>query len=202
MVNSISMPTAPKKVPQRVMVFIDHSNVLHNLIDVRKIDHLWEKWYDPKKLADKLAGNRELIGVYFYCAPPPPYLLQEGKRGEDMYWTQISYYEEIKKLDLTELKYAHLTGVKGDLHEKNLDTQLNTDLLLLAMENKFDTAIIVSNDGDYEAAAGGAKKLGRKIELLYFKGKVSWNLRRIADVSRRARRSFFEKLSFTVKNGN
>ena len=108
---------------KRVAVFIDHSNVYHLLCDMRKIDRLWVKWYNPRSLADKLVGNRSLAGVYFYCAPPPPYLLQEGKKREKQYWKQISYYEEIKKLPDTELKYGRLTGVKGDMHEKNLDTQ-------------------------------------------------------------------------------
>lgn len=189
--------------PQRVMVFIDHSNVIHSLIDIiKRIDPLWVKWYDPKKLSEKLIGNRKLVGVYFYCAPPPPYLLQEGKKGEDKYWAQMSYYEEVSKLDLVTLKYAYLTGVKGDMHEKNLDTQLTADLLILAAENKYDTAIVISNDGDFESVIKGAKQLGRKVEVLYFKGMVSWNLRKVADVSRKARRSFFELLSFAIKNGD
>lgn len=105
---------------KRVIVFIDHSNVIHLLSDMRKIDPLWVKWYNPRELALKLIGKRELTGIYFYCAPPPPYLLQEGNKGETQYWKQISYYEAIKKLPNLILKYGRLTGSKGDMHEKNL----------------------------------------------------------------------------------
>jgi uncharacterized LabA/DUF88 family protein len=184
---------------QRVAVFIDHSNVCHRLAEMKKVDPLWQRWYDPLKLARRLVGKRELVGVHFYCAPPPPYLLQEPGK-EKIYWKQMSYYEEIKKLDKVVLKYSRLSGVKGDLHEKNLDTQLNTDLLVMATQNTYDTAIVISNDGDYESAFQGVKDLGRKVELVYFRYKVSWNLKRIADISRKARRSFFEKLNFDVNN--
>ena len=187
--------------PKRVAIFIDHSNVTHLLSDIRKIDPLWIKWYNPRKLAEKLKGNRTLIGVYFYCSPPPGYLLQEGEKGEKQYWKQMSYYEAISRLPNTELKYAHLSGVKGDLREKNLDTQLSTDLIMLAMANKYDVAILVTNDGDYASAVEAVKQLGRKIELVYFKHAVSWHLKRICDVARKARRDFFEELKFAVNNG-
>ena len=186
--------------PKRVAVFIDHSNVTHLLSDMRKIDPLWVKWYDPRKLAVKLVGNRVLMGIYFYCSPAPSYLLQEGEKGERQYWKQMSYYEKVKKLPDLELKYARLSGAKGDLHEKNLDTQLNTDLLLLATANKYDTAILVANDGDYVSAVEGAKQLGRKVELVYFKHSISWHLKRICDVARRVRRAYFEELKFNISN--
>jgi uncharacterized LabA/DUF88 family protein len=70
----------------------------------------------------------------------------------------------------------------------------------MATQNTYDTAIVISNDGDYESAFQGVKDLGRKVELVYFRYKVSWNLKRIADISRKARRSFFEKLNFDVNN--
>ncbi len=189
-----------KQKKDRVAVFIDHSNVFHRLCEVQRVDSLWQTWYNPSKLAIKLAGNRELIGVYFYCSPPPPYLLAEGEKEKNKYWKQISYYEVVKRLDKIQLKYGRITGVKGDLHEKNLDTQLNTDMLVLATQNQYDTAILVSNDGDYESVLQGVKDLGRKIELAYFKHKVSWNLKRAADVSRKMRRSYFEKLDFVDGN--
>lgn len=183
--------------PRRVAVFIDHSNVFHNLCSMREQNgSTWIKWYDPLKLANKLVGNRSLVGVYFYCTPPPSYLLTEGARGKKQYWKQTGYYEEIKKLSSVNLKYARLSGVKGDLQEKNLDSQINTDMLLLAMQNEYDTAILVANDGDYVSPVEGAKKLGRKVELVYFKRYTPWDLKQVCDISRRARQSFFEELIF------
>lgn len=132
---------------------------------------------------------------------PPPYLLKEGKIGSKKYWTQVAYYEAVKKLPKLELKYARLTGGKGNLKEKNLDTQLTADMIRLAAENSFDTAILVASDGDYQAAVETVRNFEKIIELLYFKGSISMALKRVCDIVRRARRSYFEPLNFpTVDN--
>lgn len=185
--------------PKRVSVFIDHSNVVHRLSEVRKIDPQWVRWYDPEKLANKLKGNRQLVGIYFYCAPPPPYLLQGNRADQKKYWKQMSYYEAIKKIRSVELKFATLKGTRGDLREKNLDTQLNSDLILKSVRNEFDTAILVSNDGDNVSGVEGAKELGRKVELVFFRQRLSMDVKRACDVTRRARRIFFGPLEFDIE---
>ncbi|GAG74893.1 unnamed protein product, partial [marine sediment metagenome] len=43
-----------QKTFKRVVVFIDHSNVLHGLIKLRKSDLNWSRWYNPFFLAQKL----------------------------------------------------------------------------------------------------------------------------------------------------
>ncbi|HUV71558.1 MAG TPA: NYN domain-containing protein [Clostridia bacterium] len=182
----------------RVTFFIDHSNVCHRLIEMKKIDKNWVRWYNPEELAKELARGRQIIKINFYCAPPPSYLLQDGGIYERMYWKQMSYYEEIKKLPNVELKYARLSGVKGDLHEKNLDTQLGTDLIVQATSNQYDTVVLISNDGDYVSAVEAVKLLGRRVELVYFPQRLSWDLRKMCDMAIRARRKFFKELNFSV----
>lgn len=189
---------------ERVSIFIDHTNVFKRIKDLSKIDQSWHdlKLYNPRFLADKLVGNRQLVTVHFYCAPPPAFYLQDGPEFEEKYWKQLSYYEEIKKLPQVEFYLAKLMGRKGALREKGLDTKLNTDLVLYASQEKFDTAILVSNDGDYYPGLEGVKQIGKKLELAYFKGKCSMNTRQLCDIPRRLRRAYFEALNFTVKNGN
>lgn len=187
---------------QRVAVFIDHTNVYHRLCDIRKVDPLWVKWYDPAKLSQKLARGRKIVKVGFYCSPPPSFWLQDGKKFEDKYWNQLSYYEAVKKLPLVEVKYGTLSGVKGHLEEKNLDTQLVSDILMGAFNNEYDVGILVANDQDYVSSVENVKKLKRRLELVYFRQSMSMNLRRICDISIRARRSYFEDLPFTNSHAN
>ena len=186
----------------RVIVFIDNSNVFKSLEELHRIDRQWPKAYNPLTLAQKLAGNRELVGVYFYCTPPPSYLSQEGESGSKKYWIQISYYEAVKKLSKLELKYGRLAGNKDHLKEKNLDNQLTADIVKLAAENKFDVAILVANDGDYQSTVETVKSFGKKVELVYFKGNISMALKRVCDLARRARRSHFEQLRFPRIDNN
>ena len=178
----------------RIAVFIDNSNVYRYLKELRKADKGWFCLYDPSKLAKKLTGYRTLVATHFYCTPPPPQMLKT-QRGKEKYSIQTKYYTEIQKLSGVEVKFGSLQGAGGELKEKNLDTRLTADMISMAAQNMFDTAILVSNDGDYISALEPTKNtFGKKIEILYFKGSISNSLLRLADVPRRARQSFFEKL--------
>jgi len=177
------MPTT-----SRVVVFIDNSNVFKQLETLHRIDVQWCKLYNPKYLAEKLTGNRELVSIFFYCTPPPSFL-QLKKPNE--YWTQISYFEAVKKLNKVEVRYGRLAGGKDSLKEKNLDTKLTADMIKLAFENKYDVAVLVSNDGDYQSAVETVKELGKRVENAYFRKSMSLALRRACDLTRRLRRSYF-----------
>jgi len=93
-----------------------------------------------------------------------------------------------------QIKFGDLKGTKGNLQEKNLDTQLATDMVAMAALNEYDVAILVSNDGDYKSAIESTKKFNKKIENLFFKGSLSMAIDGKCDIKRRARRIFFMKL--------
>jgi len=179
----------------RVSVYIDNSNVFKLIQSIRQGgDRSWVQLYDPLKLANILAGNRELGAVYFYCVPPPPWLLTEGEAGKERHATAQRYYDAIGKLPHVEVKYGYLQGDKNDPREKNVDTQIATDMVAHAALSKYDIAILVTNDGDYMSALQNVKLLGKKVELLFFKGHLAGSLRPHADLLRRARRSYFQHI--------
>lgn len=180
----------------RVFVFIDNSNVYRRLSEMfAEFPQEWCKQYDPLFLAEKLAGNRDLVRVMFYAAPPPQRLYLEHPAK---YAKQNSYYEKIRKLDKVEVKLATLTTNKGQLFEKNLDTQLTADVITMASTNQYDHAIIISNDGDFVSAVEGAKSMGKKVEIAHFKRNFSMDLRQSADITRRLRPSYFRFLSIST----
>ena len=184
----------------RAAVFIDNSNIFHSLHNLRKIDSKWICLYDPLVLSKKLAGNRKIVYVGFYCAPPPSYLSFGDSDEKYRYSMGMQYYSSVEKIEGVEVKYATVNGVRGALQEKNLDTQLATDVVLMGAQNKFDIAILVSNDGDYVSAVKSAKALGKKVELGYFKNEASMALRKESDLSRRLRQSYFVKVNESEKN--
>ena len=143
--------------PKRVAVFIDNSNVFHHIYDIRKADKSWVALYNPLILAQKLAGNRNLVFVGFYCVRPPSYLLSGSQEEQKKYNLTQRYYGQIEKLPNVSIKFGDLKGTKGQLQEKNLDTQLATDMVAMAAFDKYDVAILVSNDGDYKSAIVNTK---------------------------------------------
>lgn len=175
---------------QRVVVFIDHSNVYHRLCETGWTPLV--STYNPALLSRKLTGAREIVKTMFYCSPPPPSLQM---RRPESFETQERYLTEVAKLELVEVRYANLIlQADGKYHEKNLDTQMTTDMLMMAFRNEYDVAVIVSNDGDFADAVKNLRELGKKAEVAYFKGSLSFNLRRSADIVRKLRPSYFSNL--------
>lgn len=184
-------------VEKRVAVFIDNSNVFHYIHNLKNIDSAWVALYDPLILAQKLAGNRNLKYVGFYCTRPPAYLLSGSVAEQQRYNTAQKYYGEIEKQKSSGVivKYGDLKGTRGDLQEKNIDTQISTDMVAMAALDEYDIAVLVSNDGDYKSAIENTKKFNKKIENLFFKGSLSMSIDGLCDIKRRARRSFFVKIN-------
>ena len=179
---------------KRVAVFIDNSNIFHYIHNIRKTDKGWVCLYDPLILAQNLAGSRNLVYVGFYCVRPPSYLLTGSVLEQKRYNLTQKYYSEIEKLSNVSIKFGDLKGTRNALQEKNLDTQLSTDMVTMAALDKYDIAILVSNDGDYKSAIENTKLFNKKIENLFFKGSLSMAIDGKCDIKRRARRSFFVKM--------
>jgi len=179
----------------RVATFIDNSNVFHHIKRIKRSDPKWASFYDPFVLANKLSGNREVAYVGFYCVPPPSYLLSEGGEKERKYKRTKKYYDTIRSQEGVEVRQGNLKGPKGDTHEKNLDTKISTDIVTKAALNEYDTAILVSNDGDYKSALKSiSEEFGRRVEVAYFKGSLSMNFEQQCDLKRRLRRVYFQKI--------
>ncbi len=130
----------------------------------------------------------------FYCVRPPSYLLTGSVLEQKRYNLTQKYYSEIEKLSNVSIKFGDLKGTRNALQEKNLDTQLSTDMVTMAALDKYDIAILVSNDGDYKSAIENTKLFNKKIENLFFKGSLSMAIDGKCDIKRRARRSFFVKM--------
>jgi uncharacterized LabA/DUF88 family protein len=179
----------------RVAIFIDNSNILQSIKTLQKTGQYW--WcslYCPKHLAGKLAGGRQIVYIGFYCAPPPSFLMAGNEADQNRYKLSMKYYGLIEKTEGITVHYATVNGTKGNLQEKNLDTKLTADLVGMAAQNKFDTAILVSNDADFVSGMTVAQTLGKKVEIVYFKGMGSMELRQKADVPRKTKPSFFKKI--------
>ena len=179
----------------KVAVFIDHTNVHYRLKELRRIDSDWATFYNPLTLSEKMTGsNRELVAVNFYCTPPPPHLLKGNAEDIEKHKAQTRYYEKVKRLDKVSVFYGRLTGPPHSLQEKDLDTQMAINIVTSAMNEIYDTVVILSNDGDYASAIDAIKQLNKKSELLYFRGTCSMATRAKVNLSRRARRKYFVEM--------
>ena len=159
---------------ERVIILIDGSNFYHSTAKKGKKVNF-------QKLIKELVGSRELVGVYYYVAP------LDIKANEEKYWSHQRFLEmlneipkfhvvlcTLKKLKIGAGNYIYV--VKGD------DVKLSNNLLMGAVKNIYDTAIILSGDEDFvDSIKIVREEYKKKIGDAYFVKSSSYNLRRACD---------------------
>lgn len=158
----------------RVMVFIDGSNMYHSLKD-----HFHRTDIDLQQFCDKLLERRRLVRIYYYNATV-------GRREEpDRYVSQQAFFNNVKMIPYLELRLGRLVysnWPNSPPYEKGVDIMLTTDMLTHAFKNNYDVAILVSEDGDYQMALQAVKDNGKNVEVALFgKERTSVPLREVAD---------------------
>jgi uncharacterized LabA/DUF88 family protein len=163
---------------KRVMVFIDGSNHYHIVKDMFKSEQRSIN-FDFEKFVRELVGDRELIRVYYYSAP------LDRKKDEETYMKQQRFFEALKRIPNFNLILCRMQKVNIDGKEiyqvKEDDINLAVDMVKLAFNNAYDTAILVSSDGDFNPAVKAVKEIGKNIENVGFETKFSYHLKRECD---------------------
>ncbi len=159
---------------ERVMVFIDGSNLYHSLKNFFKRTDM-----DIGKFCNKLLEKRRLIRIYYYNAAV-------GRREEpDRFRDQQAFFSSVSAIQYCELRLGRLVYVNWPNtppYEKGVDIQLTTDLLTHSYKNNYDVGILVAGDTDYVGALQAVKDNGKNIEVALFgKDTTSRPLREVAD---------------------
>jgi uncharacterized LabA/DUF88 family protein len=134
-------------VQERVAIFIDHANLEYSARDLNiKIDYA--------KLRSRLIENAQVIGAWIYMGVNPEdfrqrnFLFRLQKIGYEIVGKKIHYRED------------------GSM-EANVDIDLAVDMVsMISGEAVFDTAILVSGDGDYIPAVEKLRQKGVKVRVV------------------------------------
>jgi len=158
----------------RVMIFIDGSNLYHSLKgNFQRID------IDIGKFCHKLLDKRRLIRIYYYNAAV-------GRKEEpERYQHQQAFFANVSAKPYCELRLGRLVYTNWPSvppYEKGVDIQLTTDLLTHSFKNNYDVAILVAGDSDYVGALQAVKDNGKHVEVALFgKERTSRPLREVSD---------------------
>jgi uncharacterized LabA/DUF88 family protein len=160
---------------ERVMVFIDGSNMYHSL---KALFHRTD--IDLGKFSEKLLGKRRLVRMYYYNA-------RVGKVEEPLrYQDQAKFFSGVAAIPYTELRLGRLVyngWPNSPPYEKGVDVLLATDMLVHSFKNNYDTAVLVACDNDFVAALQAVKDNGKHVEVALFgKEQSSHELRDVADL--------------------
>lgn len=155
---------------ERIAIFIDGSNFYHGLKATFGKANI-----DFEKFAEKLCGGRTLVRTYYYNVPV------NRQDGEERYRSQQKFFAKLHNIPYMEVKLGRLVKRPGGMVEKGVDVKLAVDMLVMAFSGIYDTAILVSGDGDFDSAAYGAKNMGKHVENAYFSKGHSDQLKKACD---------------------
>ncbi len=170
----------------RVMVFIDGSNLYHVLTQsCGRHDIQFDKF------ALKLANGRQLQRIYYYN------IRQESDTNPNVGFEQQKFLDSLYDTPYVEVRLG-IWKQRGDtMVEKGVDVMLATDLVTHAYNDHYDTAIVVSGDADFYPALQAVKDVGKHIEVAAFDMNLSAESGRVADVTINFKKTYFTGLWMT-----
>ncbi|KPK50663.1 MAG: hypothetical protein AMK72_01625 [Planctomycetes bacterium SM23_25] len=142
---------------ERVCIFVDGSNLYHGAKAL-----LPDGRIDIQKLITWLCGERQLLRAYYYNVPMPPTPDPTASKA------QQRFFDALAHIDYLEVRLGRLEPRGETLVEKGVDVQIAVDMLEMAVRNVYDTAILVSSDGDFAKAIEAVKGWGKHVEVAHF----------------------------------
>jgi uncharacterized LabA/DUF88 family protein len=143
----------------RVAIFIDGSNLFYAALQLNiEIDYT--------KLLARLTGGSRLLRAFFYTGVDRTNEKQQGF----LLWMRRNGYRVIAK-DLVQLP----DGSK----KANLDVEIAVDMM--ALVGSYDTAVLVSGDGDLAYAVDAVSYRGVRVEVVSLRSMTSDSLINVSD---------------------
>jgi len=161
---------------ERVAIFIDGSNFYHAIRNTYAIPVNFEH------LVRFLSSGRRLLRTYYYITSVPEDKDRDEARKQQKflnYLRSVPYFEI--RYGRLERRLSECRGCKQKFEywtEKGVDVALAVDMVRMAYspQNSYDTAILVSGDGDFSIAVKTIKDVGKNVECAYVNRKWALQL--------------------------
>ena len=136
---------------ERVIIFIDNSNIFKGF-------RRYNVKADYEKLKTLITRDRDLQNIFLYEGVVYP-MSPEKKR----------WYKELSNRSGYVIKASFDKIASSGAIEKKIDIKIAIDVISLAYEDAYDTAVLVSGDGDFLPVVKKVKELGKNVEVWAFK---------------------------------
>jgi len=151
--------TSPSIDKDRVMIFIDNSNIFRGF-------KKYKTKADYDKLKTLITNNRKLEGIFLYEGIVYP--LSNRKR---------KWYKDLNTISGIEVKTSFDKKISHRPYEKKVDVKIAIDMVSYAYEDGYDVGILVSGDGDFLPVIKKVKALGKRMELWAFQYSLAYILK-------------------------
>jgi uncharacterized LabA/DUF88 family protein len=136
---------------ERIIIFLDNSNIFNGFKKYNiKVDY--------GKLKSVITKGRKLENIFLYEGIVYP-ISAEKK----------NWYENLSNKSGYIIRTSFDKITVGNAIEKKVDIKIAIDIISLAYENVYDTAILVSGDGDFVPVVKKVKELNKNVELWAFR---------------------------------
>lgn len=165
---------------ERVAVYIDGSNTYNKLKKLGLPENT--KRFSHDSFISYLVGKRGLISKRYYVGIVKNH--DNSEKGEKMVRAQQKFLEGLRSKGFT-VKKGKIMYDNMLIREKGVDVKLAVDLVTGAVDDFYDTAIVLSSDTDLIPAIKYVRSAKRKkVEYVGFAGAPSLGLIKECDVQR------------------
>ena len=127
----------------------------------------------------------DLIRVYYYTGIPTKNMWNRNKENQKDFEDNLD--RKLHFLENLELEY-HFEVVKkplavsnGKIMQKGVDVRIASDIIWHGLSNNYDAFVLISGDKDLMDCLIRMKDNGKKVIVANFEGKISRELKKIAD---------------------
>lgn len=164
-----------RKKVEKVIVFIDGNNLYHSL--GRMFNNEKTDYFNFEKFIKYIVGDRKLVETYYYIAS------FDINYNPESYANQQKFFNKLRKIKDFNLIICRMQKIKveGKFIYQVKEDDIRLALNMTELVDKYDTAILVSNDGDFVPAIESVQKKGKKVENIGIGSDFSYYLRQVCD---------------------
>ncbi|HEV2763204.1 MAG TPA: NYN domain-containing protein [Pyrinomonadaceae bacterium] len=149
----------------KTICFIDNANIFHGQQDAG-----WR--IDWRKFVEHLARDGEVWQTYFFASVANPPRPEEEAffdfLKEQLRWEVMAYSLGKRTVCCTNCRFTETVPA-----EKGVDVGLATKMLMLGMNQAYETAVLVAGDRDYLETVVFLKGLGLRVEVVAWRDNLS-----------------------------
>jgi uncharacterized LabA/DUF88 family protein len=162
---------------EKIAVYIDGNNFYGYLKD-KAIDFPKDIKFNYSKFVNWLARDRECVSKRYYVGIARNF--DNSEKSQRIVWGQQKFLQGLMNEGFT-VKPGRVMYDEGNIREKGTDVKMAVDLIVGAIEDKYDTAILVSSDTDLIPAVQYIKYRKKKLEYVGFSHAPSLGMQKYAD---------------------
>jgi len=167
------------KRKERVAIYIDGNNFYKYLKD-KEINLTKGEKFDFTKFIDFLVGERKLVSKRYYVGIARN--IDNSLKSKQIVRGQQKFLSKIENEGFI-IKRGRVMYDGGRIREKGTDVKIVVDLIIGAVDDIYDTAILISSDTDIIPAIKYIKYRKKKLEYIGFSHAPSLGMQKYADFS-------------------